>query len=396
MTSIFKTEALAEQSTTSSTFINVPSSSLVFTPNATSDIWVILVSGILRSSSTSEVAAEMQLLINGTATDLWGHQNQKATPPNGAGFLIFERITGTVSTQTIQLQYRSASGTTYVESLRIVAFRVPTGANFQFAESDSITSTTGAAVTVLTHAFTPPLAGNYLLFYKISHHEGPSNSTSQAWIEDVGSSTGQDFHPDAPAGTRYSNARDPWSPLSGVFRTNLSADLQTFNLKFTSSSSGGQDSEHRYRRLMLFREDVFDAVSYSASFGESTTTSATFQLKNSVTVPPPPQAREFVSIQSARISGSSSNSSRKVGELRRAGTALSRTDLCINRDSSATQGYHFIVGAVDARTTSASVTFDNGFLSPEGITVNCAESTIVVLRYPPTGEGNASLLGMVA
>ena len=40
----------------------------------------------------AKIDAEMRLLIGGTEHDLWGHQNNSASTPNGAGFLIFERM----------------------------------------------------------------------------------------------------------------------------------------------------------------------------------------------------------------------------------------------------------------------------------------------------------------
>ena len=387
-----KVEQLTEQSTTSSSFIDVPGTSLVFTPEDTSLIHVVFVSGVMRSSSTAETSAEMRLLINGTEHDLWGHQNNNAGTPNGAGFLIFERITGTVAEQTIKTQFRAATGTTYVDNVRVIAIQMPTtGVDFQWFESNGIVSTTGSNVIVDQHQWTPGTAGNYYVFGSLKHREFPSGSTSQAWLEDVG----EILHPNAPSGTYYSNARDAWNPLSIGWRVNMPAAIQTINLRFTSSGSGSGSSEHRYRKIMAFREDAFDAAFYSESLSQSTTTSTSFQTKNSVTTTATPTPQEFMCFQMARISGSNSSTASKSGELRAGGSPLIRTDHRINRDGGATQGYHHMAAVGDVGSTAAAVTLDNGFLSPNGITVQCAESTIFVLRFPAKGE-NAPFFGMVA
>lgn len=391
MANIHKIEQLTEQSTTSSTFIDVSGGSLVFTPGSTSDIWIIFATGVLRSSSTSEVAAEMQLLINGTVHDLWGHQNNNAGTPNGAGFMIFERITGTVAEQTVKVQFRAATGTTFVDDLRIVAAKIPPNADFQWFESDGIVSTTGSNVIVDQLQWTAgPTTGNYIIFGKMSHREFPSGSTSQAWLEDVG----ENLHPDAPSGTHHSNARDAWNPMSIGWRVNMPAALQTINLRFTSSGSGSGSSQHRYRKIMAFREDAFEAGEYSEVMSQSTTTSTSFQTKNTLVTSAPSGMRDHLCFQMARISGSNSTTGRKAGELRREGSAQIRTDHRINRDGGATQGYHHMIAVAGVETVGTSITYDNGFLSPNGITVQCAESTIIVLRYAP--EENAPFFGMIA
>ena len=110
----------------------------------------------------------------------------------------------------------------------------------------------------------------------------------------------------------------------------------------------------------------------------------------------PPTQRDYLIIQCARISGANSTTGRKAGELRSGATTTVRTDHHINRDGSATQGYHHTIGHVDAASLSSAVTYSNGYLSPNAITVECAESTIVVLRYNPAAFGNAPFWGMIA
>lgn len=375
---IHKTEQLTEQGTASTTFVDIPGTTLTFTPGDASETWLVFASGVMRSNMTTENANQMQLVINGAAVDLWSHQNIDAGVPNGAGFLTFDRITGVTGTQTVNLQHRATAGTTYAGSLRVVAALLPPGADFQFTETDALTQQTGANLTFETLAFTPPGAGNYLIFGKLSHHETPGGSTVQSWLED----DAEGLHPNAPAGTRMSNARAAWQPMFVCFRRNLPATPRTFRLRGTSSAMGVEASEWRYRRMMALRTDAWETAEYSESLDLSTTTSAAFQTKNALTTAVPPGPRDYLVVQMERIAGnSSSTTARKAGELRAGGAAMVRTDHRMNRDGTADQGYHHIIGVADVRRTSSSVTYANGYLSPSGITVEAAESTLTALRY---------------
>jgi len=393
MTSWYKAEALSEASTTSGTMVDVPDAQLVFTP-ASGETWMVFVTGVMRSSSTVETSAEFRLTINGVEVDYWGIQNNNAGTPNGAGFFIFDRITGTTAPQTIQLQFLAATGTTFVSTVRIIAVRVPAGADFQFGRSDAIVQTSGADAVIGSYSFTPSSEGLYYAFAHCSHREFPGGSTSQVYVEDVGESN----HPDAPTGTYHSNSRDPWSTFTTFWRVNLPVFTQNFNLRFTSSGSGSETSQHRYRKVMFFRADAFEQDNYNESTGQSTTTVGTFQTKNLLAVSAPPVRSDFLVLQSARISGdTTSTTARKSGELRVGGTAVVRTDHRINRDGSSTQGFHHFVSYADIVQTDNGVTYTNGFLSPNGATVQIAESIIGVLRIGASvQEANAPFFGMVA
>lgn len=377
----YRVVQLSEQSTTSTTFVDVPSTTLTFTPNNTSEIWMIFVTGICRSSSTSEQSMEMRLTINGIEEDLWGHQNLNSSTPNGAGFLIFDRITGTTAEQTVAVQFRAIVGTCYATTIRLIAARLPSNSDFQYMESNSTISSSGSNLNLNSLTFTPTSSGNYIIFGSIKHRETPGGSTSQAWFE------GSDAvkHPDNSSNIYHSNARASWNPASYAWRENLTAVSKTFKVGFTSSNSGSEASEHRYRKLMAFREDAFDGSSYDLSASESSTTASAFQLKNSLTVSAPPMEQEYLIIQNIRIGGNDTGGTKqKSGELRIGGSTMIQTNHRINRPNEATQGYHHTASLVEIRNESTSITYDNGFLSPNADVIYGAESVIIVLRYAPT------------
>ncbi|HVP12283.1 MAG TPA: Calx-beta domain-containing protein, partial [Phycisphaerae bacterium] len=385
----YKTQQLAEQSTTSTTFVNIPNTGLTFTPGDASETWLVFVSGVIRSSNTTaaSVSVEMCLLINGVEVDLWGHQNNGAGTPNGAGFLIPEVITGTAATQTIQPQFRAGVGTSYASLIRVVVALVPPNADLHLSETDAIQQLTGSNLSVQSLTFTPSSAGDYLILGKVSHHENPSSSTVQSWVlDDAGN-----MHPDAPSGTHFSDGRVPWAPFTTVFRRTLPASSRSLTLKGTSSGSGAGASEWRYARLTAFRMDAWEAPEYSESLTQSTTTSTSFQTKTTLTTAAPPAARDYLVIQAQRMSGNSTlTTARKAGELRDGGSSIMRTDHRINCTGSATTGYHHVAGVANAKQASASVTYDNGYLSPNSITVECADSTITSLRYRDVSSSMAA------
>jgi hypothetical protein len=148
------------------------------------------------------------------------------------------------------------------------------------------------------------------------------------------------------------------------------------------SIRGGLPSTWSHRKIMAFRADAFEWTGYAESLAAETTTSTIFVPKTELTSEPPPDLRSFVSIQSMRISGVSSPDARKAGELRANGLPLLATSHKINRTSEDATGYHHVAGVVDLNTSGASLLYQNGFHSPDGISVRAAESVIILLRLP--------------
>lgn len=398
MANIQKTEYLPEQNTSSSTFVDLTSgSTLSFTPGSTDEIWLVFATGIMRSSSTAEMAAEVQMTVNSVMKDMAGHQNLNATTPNGAGYVLMHRITGTVLPQTIKVQFRAIAGITYVSSSRIVVAKIPAGADFQWAEDLSTHEVTGSVYTMLTLNWTPPSSGPYIVMGKHVMRETPSDSTGRSWFEDQGVA----FHPEAPTLTGYSNARDPWMPVFCIWKETYAAASKNIFASFRTSAAGAEPSQYGYPKLCAFRADVFDDVWYSLSAAQSTTTSSSLQEKNSLAVGAPSSESEFLTFQSARISADTVDGSlRRSGEMLRDSTTLIRSDHRIDRDGSTDQGYHHLLAVIDARSSSSAHTYKNDYVSPDGATVQIAESAIVVLKYPAASPDpepeSAPFFGMIA
>jgi hypothetical protein len=141
-------------------------------------------------------------------------------------------------------------------------------------------------------------------------------------------------------------------------------------------------SQWRYRKLIAFRTDAFDDVQFVLTRELSTTTGSAFQSTAKLNVPAPTAATDYLIIQSERIGGASSDTARKVGELRQGGQALLATSHRINKGAEVLDGYHHSAAVAHVFHTDQPFNVENGFRSPDGISVGAAESAIIVLRYP--------------
>jgi cysteine-rich repeat protein len=144
--------------------------------------------------------------------------------------------------------------------------------------------------------------------------------------------------------------------------------------------SGLLPSRFRDLRIMAFRADVFDVTSASALEPVTTVSPELFSMAELELAAPRSGGDEIV-IASARVSGESSEVARKSGVITHGGEVLTRTAHRINRDGSRATGYHHVVGVADARAAAASKVAV-GIQSPDGIAVEGASASIVVLRLP--------------
>lgn len=242
---IRRVEQLAAQETRSVSFVDVPGTTLRFTPSSSSEVWLVFVSGRIRSTDPSETSAEMRLLINDVEVDLFGHQT-RGSEDNWAGFLTFDHVRGTTSSQKVQPQFRAETGTTAVDSLRVIAAPLPEDADFHVSETDLPDERTGPALTLEELSFTPPAAGSYVVLGKASQSEDPGNDAVQTWLErDDGTRRPLDER-----GSRFTNARGAWQPMFSAMSANL--DRSPTKLALRGSSAGASTdwwaTAYAYRR----------------------------------------------------------------------------------------------------------------------------------------------------
>lgn len=134
-------------------------------------------------------------------------------------------------------------------------------------------------------------------------------------------------------------------------------------------------------RLLAINLDALGEAFIAVSPERVTTTeSATVSLA-SVEVPGDELPREHFVLMNTRVAGETAEWARKEGLCMVDEQAILRTDLRINRDDSDQSGYHHVAAVVDARTTSERAVYATGIRSPDGIEVEGASSSAVVVRF---------------
>ena len=358
----------------STAFINVPGGTLRVVPEAATDVWVVLFSAYLSSSSTANVTTEVQYLVNGVVSGGGGIQNQ--TSHFGAAWQHFYVISGTTLPQLIQVQIRDAVGdlvTARIEDLHIVAFKLPAGADYHYSQTPGVRAVAAAAWNPFeTLTFTPASAGDYLVLGLANFNEGPG---ADGVGVRVNGALG-DFWPISDGGAREGYAFNERNAVWSFFaarRQNLTASPQTYRIEANGATGG---STIRYTRLLAFRTDVFDDYQQAEDLAATSTTSATPVVKSTLTTNLPPGFRDYVVLQNLYLRGGlASTDERRAGFERNNVVEASFAHTLDHVDQRVSYGLF------DAFTTDQSVLLENTFSSSNAaFTVTAKESTILVLR----------------
>ncbi|NIS79373.1 MAG: hypothetical protein GTO14_03955 [Anaerolineales bacterium] len=363
-------KTVASFTDSSSNWVNVTGGNLTFTPSASSEIWILLFSARLSSSTTTEESVEVRYLVNDVEHGYGGIQNSAASM--GASWQHFYRIAGTTAQQNIQVQLRNVAGTGTIEDLQIIAFKLPDNADFQYAETEGIQYVTGLIwASYQDLSFTPSSAGVYLIMAVANGHEFPGAATLELRLQDPVAA----YWPvDSGSSHYHRNPRDPWQSYF-VSRVYALLGAQTYQIQASGPSLG---SELRFTRIMAFRTDAFDDVESVEDVAETSTTSTSPVVKSILTTGIPPASRDYIVIQSMTLRADTA-----VLEERRAGfeaddvVEMSYSHVIDNFDYTASFGFF------DAKTTSNSIKYENTFsTSINTFTVYAKESVIHVLRLP--------------
>ncbi|MCC7387017.1 MAG: hypothetical protein IT384_34595 [Deltaproteobacteria bacterium] len=207
----------------------VPGSGLVLRP-ATGEIWLVVASGELSSSSDAIDAAEVLLAIDGLPRDRAGHA---LTPGARATFLCFDWIEGRGAPTRVELQFAAAAGRTTLIHTRLVLARIPANADFQAARGDPERSVTGIDQPVAELLLTPRAAGEYIVLAKAAQRNDAGSGATQAQLE-IGSAR----RPDSPSGTGYSNPHSAWMSAFVALKTGSLLGPTRLTLRATSPGSG--------------------------------------------------------------------------------------------------------------------------------------------------------------
>lgn len=226
---VLETEVLDVRTTTSAGFVDVADAELEIPE---SEVWLVFVSGLLRSTDEAEVSAEAQVLVDDEVVDLFGHQ-MRGGDDNWAGFMTFVPVDATDGARRVRLRFRAEVGTTEVSQLRIAATRMPPGANLQVADERETLEAQGGAVDLATLSVSPNAPGEYVVLAKTSMSDLPGGETVRAWLQ----TPNGDRIPEDEDGTTWANPKGAWVPMFAATRMQLDGE-SSFSLRGASSTAG--------------------------------------------------------------------------------------------------------------------------------------------------------------
>lgn len=224
----FRFAQQSPQSTESPEFEEVPDATLSVTPNEPQERWLLLVSGTL---SNSESVGELRVMVDDAEVDRLGHQTLQGS---SAGFLTFETLTLSAPAQ-VRVEHRAPTGVTTTAQLRLVAARLPPGADAQHIENHEVIERAGLDLDLHTLPVSVDRPGRYIVLAKGSVSEAPGSETAQIWFEDHRGAP----HPSDEKGARFSNGRGALVPMFTAVMADLEAGDHRFAIKGSSSGIGG-------------------------------------------------------------------------------------------------------------------------------------------------------------
>jgi hypothetical protein len=383
----YYTAPVADFPTTANPWTAVTSCSLSFTPGSTTENWLVMATGQVRSSGTGDPQeAHVRLRVGGTV-EAEGGVNQ--SPANAeSGFFMMHRIIGTTALQSIDVQAQDPfanSSTTTVEQCSITAFLVPSNADFQWTEVPGIIGNCPDTpdTTILTHSFTPSSAGDYLFVTSLVSFENPGGVGNRAWVTYPSGAEAPDFNVE----NAWTNERDARQSYVSMRKETLGASLQTLSMTCDGSTGTAPDDKSTilWAKAASFRVDAFDATYHDEDLPEVTAiTSATWATHSTVTQTAPVASSEFLMLGTISGCTNSATGGPQHGmRFREDSTVQGDSVWGTTRDCSYLSGMHNSFQWVEPYTTASATTWDNQYQSTDGITnAQFAESAIHVLEFP--------------
>jgi hypothetical protein len=378
--------SVASFTTASATYVDVTGGTVSFTPVSATDIWILLFSARIMSSSTTPLGSvEARYLVNGVEHGMGGTENTP-TPNQPGPWTSFYRVTGTTATQTVQVQLRDIAGTGTIEKLQIIAFKLPEGADFHYSETESDTVVPTGFSVYESLTINPSSPGEYLVMGLMTGSEGPGTQALYIRFKDpVGNYWPPEHEPGVQVWDYYITPSQMFQSFF-VARTQTLSGSATYQLEVDGSSD--PNSTIRYTRFMAFRTDAFENFESVEDVATSSTTSTTPVVKSQLETSLPPVTRDYIVLQhlSAAVP-SGFTGLRQIGF--EADNAVTMSYDHSQQSQFYTAGYAFF----DAETTDRVVTYENTIASSTGNEIRAKESVIHVLRLPSTTYDAHRLIG---
>jgi hypothetical protein len=163
---------------------------LQFTPGRSDELWVVVATwlqGEDLADNTRDERGDSRLLVNDVELVGSHELTHVLWSAHDKGLAQVFTLTGMTASQKIDLQFRERSGEDgRVSSARLLAFRVPDGANADAVVDEARAKAIDLDDPTEAHAlaFTPQSAGDYLWLVSGAHREGPSNNAVGIEVRD--------------------------------------------------------------------------------------------------------------------------------------------------------------------------------------------------------------------
>lgn len=211
---------------------------------------IVFVSGTLAGDQRATVGLELAL--DETVIDEFGHEVRGPATDRGPGFVTFEVVPADAASRRLSVRLRSSAGAGRVRDLRIIAARVPPGADLSFISRDAEPERTGYDVVLDRLDIPAEQAGRYLILAKMSLTERPGNSTAQGWLE----LPDRRRQPVDERGASFSASREPLSPLFTAAVLDVAEGGSSVRLKGHSSGTEFSSLENWAAAEARFRQPL--------------------------------------------------------------------------------------------------------------------------------------------
>lgn len=269
-------ESTGESTTTSTTYQD--KTTLTFTPDDGATYY-IFASWLHTNSSTSRQVIVNLIRTSGTPVT-FNELNERNfdTGEYRSGFALgVDTFGASPGSQTYKIQYKSdtAAGTAKIKEAKILAIKAVTADKSAESLSRS-TSTSGSYTDKTTLTFTPDTTGDYLIF---AQAELDTSSNNRFAITTLDIDT-----------TEYSTQqlamRDTTNKayFGAIIKENLSNASHTIKIKWKISAASTIGITNA--RIIALRADAFANVYYGEDDSRTTTTSASYQDKTTLTQTP--------------------------------------------------------------------------------------------------------------
>ena len=371
--------APSEQTTSNAAWTDVPDATVSFTPDASSEEWLVFVTADIKSSSTLEDQARFRYVVNGVPAGETGVQQGTIIvfpidPYNV--YFHFSRITGVSSQQNVTFQFQGVSGmTAYAKNVNILCIRLDR-AGLQYVETKGDTLINGTD-TLATLQFTPPAQGEYIVAYSALVSDLPVETGAETWLDyDFGNGTYPDPWVQPNTWTIETNRRQ-FEPHGLFMRANLTAAEHTFRA-MAQLRTTGDTSTARDVRIAAFRTDAFDPLEYSENPSVAGTTQANV-VRSAVNVTDPGQPRDFLILAGIHTISAGPNS-REAGGVQVDDVFVQRKGDQRLDSGAARIASHYAFVHRSATNFTVQTTYGTGGAGSN--TVYSKQSVIYVLRIP--------------